>query len=644
MDDAENLDKLKKRFYLTNPFNYKLYFGINMDDSISDEMKAIIVNESIQDFRRVMMDFADISYTKMYNGNAKIHVYNVNRYLCDNPLPLLKHAYRYFYKIHVPMCLYPHKSYIIKKIDEIGRETSTIIRLEITNKVIIYINGKETSGLKAKEDIVCMIERLLGREVTEKNGYISVHDMIRRGYRVFYSSKINIVRALVSSEHYNVVQPLKAYPSNRTRIRFDSLKLAYLLYYQRLELENLLCCHDSYLEVEDNKFDDLTEVTIISFGKSKLEAFLESFKKMFYEIVKATTTNFNPNCDVHRIFVFEKQGSFLAVGLKHDIKRLVSLYGASCEVEMELDPDLEEFLSGKKNGKINKIIKDTQCNILLKGDNFSKELSVFIGGRNENVVQAFDLLDDEFPAELAFFLDEKHHKKIIGYGGKNIQRIMKKHGVYIKFMGEKERRKFGLEGNVIIKTPRKNADSLQKMKKEVLLLADEKEIESNIISVKIGLIDSYSFNFRCKEIYYDHAIIKENGYSFPPYYTLVSLEDFIINRNDNKPIVVYAQGKAFYFLHTFSPSTGKIVEESMWMFDNSIYTFKVFDSVLLYSYKSLFNHPIEEEEEEVAEEVVEEEEEDVDDIEFSKRSPRLDGMGSILSVGFQKNSNDSSMK
>lgn len=43
------------------------------------------------------------------------------------------------------------------------------------------------------------------------------------------------------------------------------------------------------------------------------------------------------------------------------------------------------------------------------------------------------MLQEELPAEISFHVPEAYHKRIIGVGGKNIQRIMKKYGVYVKF-------------------------------------------------------------------------------------------------------------------------------------------------------------------------------------------------------------------
>lgn len=77
-------------------------------------------------------------------------------------------------------------------------------------------------------------------------------------------------------------------------------------------------------------------------------------------------------------------------------------------------------------------------------------------------------IQDELPAELEFAIPDLHHKRIIGVGGKNIQLIMKKYGVYVKFEGAGEFRAIGglLDGdnNVVARTPGKNASNLDKLR------------------------------------------------------------------------------------------------------------------------------------------------------------------------------------
>ena len=124
--------------------------------------------------------------------------------------------------------------------------------------------------------------------------------------------------------------------------------------------------------------------------------------------------------------------------------------------------------------------------------------------RNNDLSQipvAMEMLNGELPAEISFFVPEFHHKRIIGHGGKNIQRIMKKYGVYIKFLnldecisqnGHPSITALGnvtkFLPNVIVKTPNKNRAVLYDVKGEVLMEANENEIflSAQLVQLPMG--------------------------------------------------------------------------------------------------------------------------------------------------------------
>ncbi|KAF8962946.1 hypothetical protein BGZ46_001076, partial [Entomortierella lignicola] len=146
---------------------------------------------------------------------------------------------------------------------------------------------------------------------------------------------------------------------------------------------------------------------------------------------------------------------------------------------VELANEHREFISGKKNGKINRIMKATGAKI--KFDpcneyNFYVDLSSNIAVK---AVEALSLLQEELPAEISFYVPETYHKRIIGVGGKNIQRIMKKYGVYVKFSNSEEFANLGgyfdnLD-NVVARTPSKNAVNLENLKHAVMELVNPKD-------------------------------------------------------------------------------------------------------------------------------------------------------------------------
>ena len=44
-----------------------------------------------------------------------------------------------------------------------------------------------------------------------------------------------------------------------------------------------------------------------------------------------------------------------------------------------------------------------------------------------------ELVEQELPAAISFYIPDRYHKRIIGIGGHHIQSIMRKHSVFVKF-------------------------------------------------------------------------------------------------------------------------------------------------------------------------------------------------------------------
>lgn len=145
--------------------------------------------------------------------------------------------------------------------------------------------------------------------------------------------------------------------------------------------------------------------------------------------------------------------------------------------QIELSNDHREFISGKKNGKINKIMQTT--NVKIKFETFNDHnFLIDIAGPDNSVLQGLTLLQEELPAEISFHVPEAYHKRIIGVGGRSIQRIMKKYGVYVKFSNAEEFAALGgyndNDDNVVARTPAKNAINLDNLKQSVMELVNPK--------------------------------------------------------------------------------------------------------------------------------------------------------------------------
>ncbi|GAA5794865.1 hypothetical protein HPULCUR_000213 [Helicostylum pulchrum] len=172
---------------------------------------------------------------------------------------------------------------------------------------------------------------------------------------------------------------------------------------------------------------------------------------------------------------------FEITGVKEQIQSVVQIIRGlpisqeqhkSVTFSIELALDQREFISGKKNGKINKIMKS--CDAEIQFENFN-DYNFIITIESEDFFKAKDGLDslqNELPAEISFFVPEICHRRIIGVAGKNIQRVMKQYGVYVKFSSNDELATFGgyfeNEHNVVARTPEKNIHSLLKLKTAVM--------------------------------------------------------------------------------------------------------------------------------------------------------------------------------
>jgi hypothetical protein len=149
-----------------------------------------------------------------------------------------------------------------------------------------------------------------------------------------------------------------------------------------------------------------------------------------------------------------------------------------------------DFISGKKNGKINKIIKTSGAKIRFLS--FINDYNFVVEVESTSFTKALDgltLLQEELPAEISFYVPESYHKRIIGVGGKNIQRIMKKYGVYVKFSNTEEFAALGgyynNQDNVVARTPMKNQINLDNLRHAVMELVHVKDRNYIVQSIQI---------------------------------------------------------------------------------------------------------------------------------------------------------------
>ncbi|KAI4106723.1 MAG: hypothetical protein LQ339_002914 [Xanthoria mediterranea] len=152
-------------------------------------------------------------------------------------------------------------------------------------------------------------------------------------------------------------------------------------------------------------------------------------------------------------------------------------------VKIELANEHKEFVSGKKNGKINKIMGQSNVQIIFDGFNEYNFYIDVCGAQYEATKNGLDLVEQEMPASISFHVPDQYHKRIIGIGGQHIQRIMKKYSVFVKFSNAMDRGGVGKEDddikvdNVICRTPARNAQSLDLVKQEIMDMVEKVDAE-----------------------------------------------------------------------------------------------------------------------------------------------------------------------
>lgn len=171
-----------------------------------------------------------------------------------------------------------------------------------------------------------------------------------------------------------------------------------------------------------------------------------------------------------------KKAAGLMVSLPH-----VKKYETQIVYRLELDLEQKDFIAGKKSGKTHRIMKNS--NVWIRFLPFN-EYNFYVSLEADNFTNAqsgIQLLEDEFPAEVCFYIPEMFHKQVIGQGGQCIQGIMRKYNVFVKFSNDHEDypNAFSLEepDNVLIRCPAKNNKNIADAQRELMSTVDERSTE-----------------------------------------------------------------------------------------------------------------------------------------------------------------------
>lgn len=448
-------------------------------------------------------------------------------------------------------------SYLSEKFDEY---------LNDPTKLEIFITGLPRETAVARLKILKLIESLFDKDLKYHTKVIHktnrIEDIVNISEKnnefnsyfintIYFASRIDNPILLY---HKTPPEPFKFLKS----IFVDTLKLIYIITFRKEEFEDILSLSGCLLKIKEIG-EDYSEAQLFVNSSPKKDL-INRIMSIFESIYKLSlpniylktanilfiTNNENSLCIVHKEFI---KNVFDEIEKKGELQNQ-NPDSNGFSLQMILNNSLADFLCGKKNGKVNRITKETGARIhvqniernSIKEENCNNHellnpdyVITLLSNSPKTLSNALFLLSMEFPSSLTFYLPEKYHKRIIGFGGKNIQRIMKKHGVYIKFFSVWEKTNSYSDfindfisddmGNVVIKTPLKNYKSLFLMKKEILSLVDEEFVQEKQI-FRMSLFEFYRFTnytgsvkLGWKEVFLDDAKvwIEEDFYQSSQY-------------------------------------------------------------------------------------------------------------------------------
>lgn len=503
--NARDCKSARSRFACDSVPGFHFFLYVDNEKTSNPEWS---LTKTLNELENKLIEKGTVAYRRLAGLAAKVSVKMHAPCPVGEIASFLSDTFKQTASLELPLYLFSEKARIADAVSKIAAKHEAAMHLSTRDKkIVVHISGTARQCNRARIDAIAALERILGNDPKLISDIILAVPMINSGQRVYFQSKIFCRKALVSGAERAQAADEESLICARARTKPDAdarceavaevissimaiekIKMSYCLCYMRDKLESVLCRTECYIEgVRESQAHSV--LTLASKCRKKLALGKAELAVFFSTIVKARLRVNHSDHWCSRVFVLEvdeakpvlldhkriikryNQGpcsTVVFVGESSEVKRILRENDAECELQMELDGAIEEFLCGKKNGKINKVSREGLCSVSIVKDADASSMLVVIEGSSRNVEFSLSMIEDELPAEYSFFLDEKHHKRIIGYGGKNIQRIMKKHGVYIKFESGSIK-----EENVIIRTPRKNRDSLSKMYKDVMEMAGE---------------------------------------------------------------------------------------------------------------------------------------------------------------------------
>ncbi|EJS42806.1 YLL032C [Saccharomyces arboricola H-6] len=228
----------------------------------------------------------------------------------------------------------------------------------------------------------------------------------------------------------------------------------------KLIIDNLLSSTENQVVVVTPGKDSFSQLIIVGNQSSTNEAYDTSILHCLSNFITAPNQIINPN-----------------------LRQIKAIF--------EIHPDFEDFISGKKNGKLTRIMELSACLVQLEMEEEDDNLYLnLISDSFSDFEKSFKNVMNEFPAEESFFIPEVCHRPIIGTGGSLIQATMRKHNVFIQFSNS-----FSLPqnkisiiryDNVIIRCPRKNKANIRLAKRDLKEIVQGYENMQSKVLIKLS--------------------------------------------------------------------------------------------------------------------------------------------------------------
>lgn len=216
----------------------------------------------------------------------------------------------------------------------------------------------------------------------------------------------------------------------------------------------------------------------------------------------------------------------LICGLSTNVKsalKMLETEGADMSVNILLYQPIEllDFVLGKKQGKILKIVNDTGAQITTVKQPQGQVFELKLNGKNiSSCLHALQLLENELPAESELYIPEVFHKQVIGHGGQTIQRLMRKYNVYMRFENTAKERYTNQLGNsqtenVLIRCPMKNKQQIAAATTELLKFVSELETAHVKVELLLPRNDRRLLLSLCRGLIHDIELAHDVVITFP---------------------------------------------------------------------------------------------------------------------------------